>query len=387
MTESSAQIRPFRVEIDEAAIQDLKARIANTRWPEQLPGAEWERGVPVSYLKELATYWGTEFDWRAAEERLNQHAQHLTEIDGQTIHFFHVRSPEPNATPLVLLHGWPGSVVEFLNVIGPLSDPRAHGLDPDQAFHLVIPSMAGFGFSTPLSDSGWGSMRNAKAFTQLMSMLGYEKYGVQGGDYGAFVAPDMGRVAPERVIGVHVNAATFGFIPLGPVSDDDLADMTATERERIARLGHWTAEQDGYFKIQATRPQTVGYGLADSPTGQLAWIVEKFKEWTNSTKALPEDAVSRDEILADVSVYWFTGTATSSANMYYESTHGGEWPVPSSVPTGVAAFAEDVSIRRYAEEGHNIVHWSDFEVGGHFAALETPDLLVDDMRKFFAALG
>ncbi|MBJ8340219.1 epoxide hydrolase [Antrihabitans sp. YC3-6] len=387
MTESSAQIRPFRVEIAEAAIQDLKARIANTRWPEQLPGAEWERGVPVSYLKELAAYWGNEFDWRAAEERLNQHAQYLTEIDGQTIHFFHVRSPEPNATPLVLLHGWPGSVVEFLNVIGPLSDPRAHGLDPDQAFHLVIPSMAGFGFSTPLSDSGWGSMRNAKAFTQLMSMLGYEKYGVQGGDYGAFVAPDMGRVAPDRVIGVHVNAATFGFIPLGPVSDDDLADMTATERERIARLGHWTAEQDGYFKIQATRPQTVGYGLADSPTGQLAWIVEKFKEWTNSTKALPEDAVSRDEILADVSVYWFTGTATSSANMYYESTHGGEWPVPSNVPTGVAAFAEDVSIRRYAEEGHNIVHWSDFEVGGHFAALETPDLLVGDIREFFAALG
>lgn len=387
MTESSAQIRPFRVEIAEAAIQDLKARIANTRWPEQLPGAEWERGVPVSYLKELAAYWGNEFDWRAAEERLNQHAQYLTEIDGQTIHFFHVRSPEPNATPLVLLHGWPGSVVEFLNVIGPLSDPRAHGLDPDQAFHLVIPSMAGFGFSTPLSDSGWGSMRNAKAFTQLMSTLGYEKYGVQGGDYGAFVAPDMGRVAPDRVIGVHVNAATFGFIPLGPVSDDDLADMTATERERLARLGHWTAEQDGYFKIQATRPQTVGYGLADSPTGQLAWIVEKFKEWTNSTKALPEDAVLRDEILADVSVYWFTGTATSSANMYYESTHGGEWPVPSNVPTGVAAFAEDVSIRRYAEEGHNIVHWSDFEVGGHFAALETPDLLVGDIRKFFAALG
>lgn len=247
--------------------------------------------------------------------------------------------------------------------------------------------MACFGFSTPLSDSGWGSMRNAKAFTQLMSMLGYEKYGVQGGDYGAFVAPDMGRVAPERVIGVHVNAATFGFIPLGPVSDDDLADMTETERERVARLGYWTSEQDGYFKVQATRPQTVGYGLSDSPTGQLAWIVEKFKEWTNSTKTLPEDAVSRDEILADVSLYWFTGTATSSANMYYESMHGGEWPVPSSVPTGVAAFAEDVSIRRYGEEGYNIVHWSDFEVGGHFAALETPDLLVGDIRKFFAALG
>ncbi|MBJ8345964.1 epoxide hydrolase family protein [Antrihabitans sp. YC2-6] len=381
------EFRPFRVEVSDSAIEDLRSRLANTRWPEQLPGAEWERGVPVDYLRGLAKYWETEFDWRATEQRLNAYPQFLTEIDGQTIHFLHVESPEPDATPLILLHGWPGSVVEFLNVIGPLSDPRAHGLDPAQAYHLVIPSMAGFGFSAPLSDAGWGSMRNAQAFATLMAALGYERYGVQGGDYGAFVGPDMGRVAPENVIGVHVNAASFGFIPLGPVSDEEQATMSEVELTRLGRLGGWNEEMTGYFKVQSTRPQTVGYGLHDSPVGQLAWIVEKFKEWTNSAKDLPEDAVPREELLADVSIYWFTGTAVSSANMYYESTHGGAWPTPSQVPTGVAVFAEDVAIRRYAEQLYNVVHWSDIDEGGHFAALETPDLLVADVRKFFAGLS
>ena len=379
-------IRPFRIEVSDAALADLATRVHNTRWPEQLPGAEWQRGVPVGYLKNLATYWADEFDWRAQESRLNSYPNFLTEIDGQTFHFLHVRSPEADATPLILLHGWPGSVVEFLDVIGPLSDPRAHGLDPAQAYHLVIPSMAGFGWSSPLADAGWDSMRNARAFATLMAELGYERYGVQGGDYGAFVGPDLGRVAPENVIGVHVNAATFGFIPFGPVAEEDQATMTEVERERLARLGNWNAEQDGYFRIQATRPQTLSYGLNDSPVGQLAWIVEKFKEWTNSGKALPEDAVARDHILTDVAVYWFTGTAGSSADMYWESMHGGNWPTPSPVPTGVAAFAEDVSIRRFGEELYNIVHWSDFAEGGHFAALETPDVLVADVREFFAKL-
>ena len=219
-----------------------------------------------------------------------------------------------------------------------------------------------------------------------MSRLGYQRYGAQGGDFGAFVAPDLGRVDPGHVTGVHVNAATMGFIPFGDIPHDEQATFSAVEKERVRRLGNFLAQGNGYFQIQATRPQTLSYALADSPAGQLAWIVEKFKEWTNSAHQLPEDAISRDDILTDVSMYWFTSTAGSAANLYYESMHSGDWPTPSPVPTGVAVFAEDVAIRRYAEQANNIVHWSDFDTGGHFAALETPDLLVQDIRAFFASL-
>jgi pimeloyl-ACP methyl ester carboxylesterase len=340
----------------------------------------------VGYLRELAEYWRSGFDWRAAEARLNSYSQYTTEIDGQKIHFLHVKSPEPNATPLLLIHGWPGSIVEFLHVIGPLSDPRGHGEANALAFDLVIPSLPGLGFSGPVTEPGWNSRRIASAFAELMRRLGYERYGAQGGDYGAFVAPDLGRVDPEHVIGVHVNAATMGFIPFGDIPETDLAALTPTDKERLQRMQNFLAEGNGYFQIQSTRPQTLSYGLTDSPAGQLAWIVEKFKEWTNSGHALPEDAISRDEILADVSVYWFTGTAGSAANIYYESMHSGDWPYPSGVPTGVAVFAEDIAIRRYAEQSNNIVHWTDFDAGGHFAALETPGLLVQDIRAFFTSL-
>jgi epoxide hydrolase len=379
-------IRPFEIHVPETAITDLRTRLANTRWPAHLPGEPWRRGVPVDYLQELAAYWADEYDWRDAERHLNGYPQFVTEIDGQTFHFLHVRSPEPEAMPLMLLHGWPGSFIEFLDVIGPLADPASNGLDPAQAFHLVIPSLAGFGYSAPLSSPGWTSARNATALTNLMDALGYRRYGVQGGDYGAFVAPDMGRAAPHHVIGVHVNAATFGFIPLGPVSDIDKQTMTPVEQQRLQRLQEFDTEMSGYFKQQSTRPQTLGYGLTDSPAGQLAWIVEKFKEWTGAEHELPQHAVAIDRILTNVSLYWFTETAASSANLYYESTHSHDWPQPSQVPTGVAAFAEDVAIRQFAEQNNNIVHWSDFDTGGHFAALETPDLLVNDIRQFFAGL-
>ena len=379
-------IRPFEINVPDRALADLRARLTNTRWPKQLPGEPWSRGVPVDYLQKLSAYWADEFDWRTTERHLNSYPQYRTEIDGQRFHFLHVRSPQPDAMPLVLLHGWPGSFIEFLDVIGPLSDPGNHGLDSTQAFHLIVPSLAGFGFSAPLSSPGWTSTHNATALINLMEALGYRRYGVQGGDYGAIVAPDMGRAAPDSVIGVHVNAATFGFIPLGPVSDDDKQTMTKIEQKRLQRLHYFDTEMSGYFQQQSTRPQTVGYGLTDSPAGQLAWIVEKFKEWTNAEHQLPQDAVAADRILADASLYWFTETATSSANMYYESAHTRESPVPSQVPTGVAAFAEDVAIRRFAEQNNNIVHWSDFDTGGHFAAMETPDLLVNDIRAFFAEL-
>ena len=380
-------IEKFRIGIPQAALDDLAARLARTRWPAALPAAAWERGVPVGYLRDLAEYWRGRFDWRAQEAQLNAYPQYTTQIDGQKIHFLHVKSPEPDATPLLLLHGWPGSVVEFLHVIGPLSDPRAHGGDPALAFDLVVPSLPGFGFSGPVAEPGWGSRRIASALAELMHRLGYQRYGAQGGDFGAFVAPDLGRVDPEHVIGVHVNAATMGFIPFGDVPDDEKATLSAVERERMARLANYMAEGNGYFQIQATRPQTLAYALTDSPAGQLAWIVEKFKEWTNSGHELPEDAIARDDILTDVSIYWFTGTAGSSANIYYESMHSGDWPTPSRVPTGVAVFAEDIAIRRYAEQLNNIVHWSDFDDGGHFAALEAPGPFADDIRVFFASLA
>jgi len=380
------EIEEFQIHIPQADLDDLADRLARTRWPDSLPGAGWDRGVPADYLRGLAEYWQKSFDWRAAEVRLNAYPQYTTQIDGQKIHFLHVKSPEPDATPLLLLHGWPGSFVEFVHVIGPLSDPRGHGAADAPAFDLVIPSLPGFGFSGPVTEPGWGPRRMASALAELMRRLGYERYGAQGGDYGAFVAPDLGRVDPEHVIGIHVNAATMGFIPFGDVSEEDQATFTPAEQERLRRRQNYLSEGNGYFQIQSTRPQTLSYALTDSPAGQLAWIVEKFKEWTNSGHELPEDAIPGDEILTNVSLYWFTGTAGSSANVYYEAMHSGDWPVPSGVPTGVAAFAEDIAIRRYAEQANNIVHWSDFEAGGHFAALETPSLLIQDVRDFFTSL-
>jgi epoxide hydrolase len=382
-----ATIRAFRLEIPQADLDDLQERLARTRWPDELPGVGWSRGVPLEYLKELADYWRTSYDWRAWEAKLNAFSQFTTTIDGQNIHFLHVRSPEPDALPLILTHGWPGSVVEFLDVIGPLTNPRAHGGDPADAFHVVIPSLPGYGFSGPTHDAGWTTERTAKAWVELMRRLGYERYGAQGGDWGAFVAPELSRAAPHHVVGVHVNAATAGFIPFGPVEPDELATFTDAEKLRLERLNRFLSEGNGYFQIQATRPQTLAYALTDSPVGQLAWIVEKFKEWTYPSAEPPESAIARDRILTDVMLYWLTRTAGSSARLYYENMHASNWgQQPGTTPTGVAVFAEDVAIRRYAERSNNIVHWSEFDRGGHFAALEAPDLLVGDIRAFFRRL-
>jgi epoxide hydrolase len=381
---SHTEIRPFRIDVPEADLDDLRRRLHRTRWPDELPGFGWSRGVPLGYLKELAAYWAGGFDWRKQEARLNEFPQFTTTIDGQNIHFLHVRSPEPDALPLVLTHGWPGSVVEFLNVISPLTDPRAHGSDPADAFHLVIPSIPGYGFSGPTHQTGWTTGRIARAWAQLMARLGYRRYGAQGGDWGAFVAPELGRIDPDHVVGVHLNAATMGFIPFGPVDPDELATFTEAERARLERLNTSTAGPgNGYFQVQATRPQTLAYALTDSPVGQLAWIVEKFKEWTHAAE-VPEDAVDRDQLLTNVMLYWLTGTARSSADLYYENSHAGfQPPRPGTTPTGVAVFAEDYAIRRYGERSNNIVHWTEFDRGGHFAAMEAPDLLVRDMRQFF----
>jgi len=384
---AGAEVQPFRIDIPDAALEDLRDRLARTRWPDELPGAGWAYGVPLGYLRELAEYWRAGYDWRAQEARLNQFPQFITTIDGARVHFLHVRSPEPQALPVVITHGWPGSVAEFLDVIGPLTDPGAHGGDPADAFHLVIPSIPGYGFSGPTDGTGWTTARVAKAWTELMRRLGYQRYGAQGGDWGAFVSPEVGRADPDHVVGVHVNAATFGFIPFGDVGSEELATFTDAEKARLQRLKWFLSDGNAYFQIQATRPQTLAYGLTDSPVGQLAWNVEKFKEWTHPAEDPPERAVDRDQLLTNVMLYWLTGTAGSAARLYYENMHAASWgQPPATTPTGVAVFAEDVAIRRYAERANNIVHWSEFDRGGHFAAMEAPDLFVQDVRACFRPL-
>lgn len=380
-------IAEFRIDVPQADLDDLERRLATTRWPDELPGAAWDYGVPLTYLRQLTDHWQSGYDWRKQEERLNAYPQFRTTIDGQTVHFLHVRSPEEDALPLVMTHGWPGSVAEFLDVIGPLTDPAAHRGDASEAFHLVIPALPGFGFSGPTTEKGWNVTRIAAAWADLMARLGYDRYGAQGGDFGALITPQIGRIDSEHVVGIHLNAASVGFIPWGNVDKDELDTFADVEKARLGRLQAFLGEGNAYFQIQSTRPQTLAYALADSPVGQLAWIVDKFAAWTHTESGLPEDAVGRDALLTNVMFYWLTGTAGSAARLYYENMHGGGWgPQRVEVPTGVAVFAEDYAIRRFGERGHNIVHWSEFDEGGHFAAMETPDLFVTDVRAFFKGL-
>ncbi|MEV6011869.1 epoxide hydrolase family protein [Streptomyces sp. NPDC051976] len=396
MTDTSAAaagtLRPFRLDIPQRDLDDLHDRLDRTRWPDELPGVGWAYGIPGGYLRELAHYWRHSYDWRAAEAALNAWPQFTTEIDGANVHFAHILSPEPGATPLLMTHGWPGSLVEFTNVVGPLTDPRAHGGDPADAFHLVLPSIPGFGLSGPTRETGWEFHRMAAAFAVLMERLGYPRYGVQGGDWGAAISREIGRSHPDRVIGVHLNLLPGGAASREPDAEE-LAALSPAERERTLasweRTRSWTAERQGYADLQATRPQTLAYALTDSPVGQLAWIAEKFKEWTDS-RDRPEDAVDRDQLLTNVSLYWFTATAGSSARAYYERAHAEYWgspPEPSTTPTALADFAHDnfIPLRHIADRTNNIVQWTTYERGGHFAAMEQPELLTADIRTFFHA--
>lgn len=337
-----------------------------------MPGAGWERGVPLDYLKDLAEYWRRQYDWRAAEAELNALPQFRTTIDGQRFHFLHLRSRRDDAIPLLLLHGWPGSIVVYLDLIGWLSDD----------FHVVVPSLPGHGFSGPITEPGWTDGRMAQAFLELMTRLGYERFGAQGHDTGAFIAPEMGRAAPERLIGVHLNA-------LITMPGSDTEGLTEREQERLAHHRRFRETGMGYAQIQGTRPQTIAYGLTDSPVAQLAWIVEKFKEWTDPARELPDEAVGRDRLLTNVMLYWLTRSARSAATATYERFRDpAMWrPKPRSrVPTAVAVFATDVAIRRFAEPEHTIVRWTEFDRGGHFAALEAPDLVAADLRSFFSSI-
>ncbi|GAA4125804.1 epoxide hydrolase family protein [Aminobacter aganoensis] len=371
-----SDITPFKIAIPEAELADLKQRLANTRLANEVPGAGWSYGMASGFVTRAIERLNNGFDWRAAEAAINSHPQFVTEIDGQKIHFLHVTSQAQDAVPLLLLHGWPSSFVEFLGAIAPLT---AAGFD------LVIPSLPGFGFSGPTCEAGWNDGRIASAMLELMTRLGYQRFGVQGGDAGAIIAPAIGRAAPERVIGVHVNAATMGFIPLGPIEPAEIATFSDAEKTRLQRLQQFMAERFGFNALQSSRPQTLAYGISDSPAGLIAWLGDMFAGFGDSP-----DAVDLDGFLTNVLVYWFTGTAASSIRLYYENAHDPEaWsPKPNSgVPTGVAVFARDeVAIRRYGEDGNAIVRWTELTSGGHFAAMEVPEAWAQEVAAFFDGL-
>jgi pimeloyl-ACP methyl ester carboxylesterase len=397
-TNSAAAIQPFRIDIPQAALDDLTRRLDATRWPSS-PVSDWSRGVPAGYLEKLVRHWRSTFDWREQERRLNRFPQFTTIIDGQTVHFLHVRSPNPNARPLLITHGWPSSFVEFADVIGPMTDPAAHGGRPDApAFDLVIPSLPGFGFSMPLAGAGWGNLfRVASAWAELMSRLGYQRFFAHGGDVGAGVTGMLPFVARGRVLATHINGPSY--FPFGPALE--VTGLSAADAVRAERFNKFRAEGLGYLHLQATRPQTLAYSLSDSPVGQLAWIVEKFAEWTDPGKPLPDEAVDRDQLLALVSLFWFTNSGASSAHFTYEgmqafaamAQQGGDAQArghaisdPHAPPAGVAVFAGDHSIRSLLDPEHTIASWSEYERGGHFPAMEVPELLVGDLRRFFGSL-
>jgi pimeloyl-ACP methyl ester carboxylesterase len=385
ITTDAAAIYPFRLEVPEAQLSDLHERLVRTRWPDEVAGGAWTYGIPLDYLRALTDYWRTGYDWRACEAELNSFAQFTTVLDGARVHFLHVRSPEQHALPLIMTHGWPGSVVEFLDVVGPLTDPRAHGGDPADAFHLVLPHIPGFGLSGSTPDAGWDLRRVARAWAALMHRLGYHRYGAQGGDWGHAVTREVAAVAPAHVVGIHLNT----LLTLPPTEPEDIAALTTDDSARLQRMIEAEPEMSGYAKIQATRPQTLAYALTDSPAGQLAWIAEKFHEWTDP--ALPLGGIAPDRLLTNVMLYWLTATAGSSARIYYDHAHSAapaSTSSPCTAPVGVAVFAADIArpVRRLAENDNNIVHWSEIDHGGHFAAMEQPVLFVEDVRTFFRPL-
>jgi epoxide hydrolase len=381
-------VQPFRVSIPKDDLEDLQERLARTRWPDELSGVGWSRGVPLEYLKELTEYWQNEYDWHQWEAKLNEFPQFTTTIEGQNIHFLHVRSPEPGALPLIISHGYPSSVVEFLSIVGPLTDPRAYGGDPSDAFHVVAPSLPGYGFSVPVRQMGWDMLHITRAWAELMRRLGYERYGAHGGDIGAGITGMLASIESKHVVGAHVNSDPTSFIILGAEIPIDASSLSDVERDHIERLQrHFQGEGKGYLLLQSTRPQTLAYSLTDSPVGQLAWILEKFNEWTHPGAALPEDAVDCDQLLTNVSIYWFTRSGASAAGFLYESAHSEEgWVPPSDVPQGMAVFNADPILRRVMDPQRTMAHWSEFDEGGHFPAMEVPDLLVGDVREFFRGL-
>ena len=379
-------IQPFTIDVPDAVLDDLHERLTRTRLPEPLPGAGWEYGTPNEYLQSVVDTWRDDYDWRARERALNELDHFLADIDGTRVHFVHVRSPEPDATPLVLTHGWPGTFVEFLQVVGPLSDPRAHGGDPADAFHLVVPSLPGYAFSGPTHERGLHLGVVARKWAQLMAALGYDRYLAQGGDWGSFVTSLLALVDPDHCVGIHLNM-------IAPFPDGAPDTWTPEEQAFIEQFNQqYMFDGAGYMRIQSTRPHTVGYGLDDSPAGLAAWIIEKFREWSDCDGE-PERSFTRESLLDNVMLYWVSGTATSSARTYYEfdqAMRRGEIDLFSriSTPTGYARYPKEImrTSRRWAEQRFEIMHFADMERGGHFAAFEAPDLFVPDVQAWARTL-
>lgn len=372
---SHGQVEPFTIEASDAQLEDLAERLGRVRWPEPETVDDTSQGLPLAWLRELCDHWAGDYDWRAREQRLNAWPQFRTEIDGLRIHFLHARSPEPDATPLLMTHGWPGSIVEFTKVLGPLTDPRAHGGDPADAFEVVCPSLPGYGFSDKPTAPGWGVERIARAWAQLMARLGHDRYLAQGGDWGSMVTTALTRVDPEHCAGIHLT------MPIAMPSEEDLADLTEREQAALAAFDHYSKRGSGYAKQQSTRPQTLAYGLTDSPVGQAAWILEKFWAWVDHDGD-PLDVLDRDELLDNVMLYWLPATAGSSARLYWESFDAVDLE-PVTAPAALSVFPAEIfrTSRRWAQRRYqDLRHFGEPERGGHFAALEQPEAFVAEVR-------
>lgn len=371
-------ILPFHIQVKDDQLADLKARLAMTRWPERETPEDWSQGVPLVYMQELAAYWQNEYDWRVAEKQLNKLPQFTTQIDGLDIHFLHVQSPHKDARPLVMTHGWPGSILEFMKVIQPLTDPAKHGGQVADAVHLVLPSLPGFGFSGKPTTTGWGVEKIADAWAVLMQRLGYERYLAQGGDWGSMVTAAIGTRDPDHCAGIHMN------MPIVDFSEVDMTDLTELEQSALAALNFYQEWDSGYSKQQSTRPQTIGYGLVDSPAGLLGWIIEKFHAWTDC-QGHPENVLTKDELLNNVMLYWLSSSGASSARIYWESFN--KTPIEEvQVPAGCSLFPKEIfklSERWARARFKKLVYWDVLDKGGHFAAFEQPDLFIQELRKCF----
>ena len=378
---ASDAITPFRIEIPDGELDDLRRRLRGTRWPDAETVEDWSQGIPLAYVQEVCSYWAEKYDWRATEARLNEFPQFKTEIDGLDIHFIHQRSKHEDAFPLLITHGWPGSVYEFHKIIDPLTNPTDHGGKAEDAFHVVCPSIPGYAFSDKPSTHGTGVEKIATMWDELMVRLGYDRYGAQGGDWGSAITTQIGRENRGQCAGIHIN------MPLGAPTEEAMANPTAADQDAIAAQQEYQQWDSGYSTQQRTRPQTLGYGLVDSPVGQMAWIVEKFWKWTDNDGS-PEDALTRDEMLTNVMLYWLPGCGASSARLYWESFGAFRDRKPVEVPTGAASFPREIikAPRSWCEASYNLTHWTDMPRGGHFAAFEQPELFVDDLRTFFGTI-